>query len=304
MKTVLIVAGPTAVGKTCVAIDLAKHFNTEIISADSRQCYRELKIGVARPSETELKEIPHHFIASHSVHDEVNAAVFEQFALKKTAELFSQHDIVIMAGGTGLYIKAFAEGLDEIPEVPDEVRTAITTAYAEHGIEWLQQKVAEADPVFYESGEIQNPQRLMRALEVRMATGESILAFRKGSKAKRPFNIIRAGLELSKQDLHRNIEGRVDKMVQTGLVEEAERLQSLRQLKALNTVGYSEIFEYLDGKMTLEQAKEEIRKNTRQYAKRQMTWFRKDKEMKWFAPTDMQALLSWVKTSATGDKIS
>ena len=289
-KTVIIVAGPTAVGKTSVAIELARHFQTEIISADSRQCFKELNIGVARPSEEELKQVPHHFIASHSIHENINAGSFEQYALQKVNELFEKHDKVIMTGGTGLYIRALCEGIDEIPAVPAEVRKKIISKYEEKGLEWLQKKVKKKDPEFYKVGEIQNPRRLMRALEVMKATGRSVLEFRKGKKVKRDFNITRIGLELPKEELHRNINARVDKMMQMGLIDEVKTLRSFKHLNALKTVGYTEIFDYLDGNISLEEAIEQIKKNTRQYAKRQMTWFKKDKEINWFAPGEIERI--------------
>ena len=186
-KTVIIIAGPTAVGKTAVAIDVARHFGTEIISADSRQCYRELKIGVARPSEEELAQVKHYFIASHSIHKKVNAVTFENYALEKTAQIFEKHDVAVMVGGTGLYIKAFTDGMDEIPQVSEAIHHEVIQAYISNGLEWLQQQVQENDSQFFETGEIQNPQRLMRALEVWKATGRSIISFRKGEKAQRDF---------------------------------------------------------------------------------------------------------------------
>ena len=285
-KTVIIICGPTAVGKTAVAISIAKHFQTEIISADSRQCFKELKIGVARPSDEELKEVPHHFIASHpvatgSITENINAAFFEKYALQKISELFRNHDIVIMVGGTGLYIKAFCEGLDEIPAIGDTVRKKIIENYVMQGLVWLQEEVKNKDPEFYKTGEVQNPQRMMRALEVIESTGQSILSFRSNKKAKRDFRIIKIGLELPKEELHKNINTRVEKMINEGLVEEVRALNDYRDVNALQTVGYSEIFAHLDGKISLEAVIEEIKKNTRQYAKRQMTWFKKDKEINW-----------------------
>ena len=292
-KTVIIVAGPTAVGKTSVAISLARHFHTEIISADSRQCFKELKIGVARPSEEELKEVPHHFIASHPINENINAGYFEQFALQKVNELFKEHDTVIIVGGTGLYIKSFCEGLDEIPSIDESIRKRIIADYETKGLQWLQDEVSKKDPEFYEVGEKQNPQRLMRALEVMESTGQSVLDFRKNKKTKRDFKIIKIGLELPKEELHDNINSRVDKMVALGLVEEVRSLLSYRQVNALQTVGYSEIFDYLDGKISLGTGIEEIKKNTRQYAKRQLTWFRKDKEIKWFLPQHLDEMIAY-----------
>jgi tRNA dimethylallyltransferase len=292
-KTVVIIAGPTAAGKTTVAISLAKHFQTEIISADSRQCFKELNIGVARPSEDELRDIPHHFIASHSISEEINAAYFEHYALQKVNELFKKHDVVIMVGGTGLYIKAFCEGLDEIPEIDESVRKNVIAQYEEKGLEWLQEEVKKKDPAFFKVGEIQNPHRMMRALEVVESTGQSIISFRKNKKIKRYFSIIKIGLELPKEELHKNINTRVDKMIAAGLVDEVKSLKESQKFNALQTVGYSEIFEYHDGKASLQNAVEEIKKNTRHYAKRQMTWFKKDKEIKWFLPGQLDAMIDY-----------
>lgn len=294
-KTVIIICGPTAVGKTSVAISLAKHFHTEIISADSRQCFKELNIGVARPSANELKEIPHHFIASLSINEEVNAASFEQYALQKVNELFKKNNVVIMVGGTGLYIKAFCEGLDKIPAIDLLIRKRIMGEYEQKGLQWLQDEVKKKDAEFFAVGEIQNPQRMMRALEVVESTGQSILSFRKNEKTKRDFKIIKIGLELSKEELHRNINTRVDKMIADGLVDEVRSLLAFRNLNALQTVGYSEIFEYLAGKISLETAVDEIKKNTRQYAKRQMTWFKKDKEIKWVKPGRADEIIDFVE---------
>jgi len=296
-KTVIIICGPTAVGKTSVSIALAKHFHTEIISADSRQCFKELKVGVARPSEKELKEIPHHFVASYpvaigSVKENINAAFFERFALQKADDLFKTHDIIIMVGGTGLYIKAFCEGLDEIPPIDEAIRKNIIKDYELHGLPWLQEQVKIKDPEFYKVGEIQNPQRSMRALEVVESTGHSILSFRKNKKEERPFNIVKIGLELPKEELHVSINSRVDRMILDGLVEEVSSLKGYRDVNALQTVGYSEIFEHLDGKITLATAIKEIKKNTRQYAKRQMTWFKKDKEINWVNAKQTGEILS------------
>jgi tRNA dimethylallyltransferase len=298
-KKIIIVAGPTAVGKTSVAIQLARYFNTEIISADSRQCFREMNIGVARPSAEELSAVPHHFIASHSIQEEVTAATFETYALQVTGELFIKHDTVIMVGGTGLYIKAFCEGLDMIPAIDPAIRERIMNSYATNGLAWLQQQVQEKDPAFYSSGEIQNPQRIMRALEVVEGTGQSILSFRKGEKAKRDFAIIKTALELPREELHRNIHTRVDQMMKAGLLDEVRSLLPYKHLNALRTVGYAELFDYLDDKYTLDEAIEKIKTNTRQYAKRQMTWFRKDGEIKWFAPAEIEGIIDYSEIGKT-----
>lgn len=296
-KTIIIVCGPTAVGKTAVAIRLAKHFDTEIISADSRQCFKELKIGVARPAEEELQQVKHHFIASHSIREEVTAITFEQYALGKAKELFLQHDVVIMVGGTGLYIKAFCEGLDDIPQVSPETRSRIGEKYKEEGLAWLQGEIREKDPAFFAAGEVQNPQRMMRALEVMEETGQSILLFRKGEKAKRDFRVIKIGLEIPKEDLQRNIRTRVEEMMKEGLPEEARKLIPFNHLNALQTVGYAELFAHFDGKLTLDQAVEEIKIHTRQYAKRQMTWFKRDGEIKWIHPSSVKEMIVFAEES-------
>jgi tRNA dimethylallyltransferase len=296
-KTVIIVAGPTAVGKTSVAIALATHFHTEIVSADSRQCFKELNIGVARPSAEELKTIKHYFIASHSIQDEVNAVVFEKYALEKVHEIFKSHDVAVMVGGTGLYIKAFCEGLHEIPATDAAIRKKIFLSYEQRGLTWLQQEIKEKDPEFYQRGEIKNPQRLLRALEVVESTGQSILSYRNAETAKRNFNIVKIGLELPKEELHSNINSRVDAMIKNGLLHEVNQLSSFKDLNALQTVGYSELFEYLDKRISLEDAIEQIKKNTKQYAKRQLTWFRKDKEVTWFSPADIKKILDFAESS-------
>jgi tRNA dimethylallyltransferase len=294
-KTVIVIAGPTAVGKTAVALQLAKHFQTEIISADSRQCFKELNIGVARPSPIELNQVPHHFIASHSIHEEVTAASFEQFALKKAKDLFQHKDVVVMVGGTGLYIKAFCEGLDRIPEIEPGIRDQVIEQYNTKGIGWLQQQLKEKDPEFYAKGEIQNPQRSMRALEVMEATGRSILNFRNTGKEQRDFSIMKIGLELPRQQLIEQINNRVDQMMEAGQLEEVKELLPFRHLNALQTVGYAELFDYLDNKIPLHEAIERIRINTRQYAKRQMTWFKKDKEFNWFSPYQVAEIIEFAE---------
>ena len=282
-KTCIIIAGPTAVGKTAVAIDIARHFATDIISADSRQCFKEMSIGVAKPSPEELQLVHHYFINSHSINDEVNAVVFEQYALQAVQEIFKQHDIAVITGGTGLYIKAFCEGLDDMPPVSPMIRQQITQQYEQQGIAWLQQQVQQQDPLYYSTGEIQNPQRLIRALEVKQATGESIRTYQQGRKVTRPFNVIKYGIELPKPELHARINARVDIMINQGLVKEVENLLPYKQVNALQTVGYTEIFEYLEGTISLPLAIEKIKTNTRQYAKRQMTWFKKDASIQWFS---------------------
>lgn len=290
-KQIIIVLGPTASGKTELAINLARHFKTEIISCDSRQCYKELNIGVARPSEQELAAIPHHFIASHSIQNELTAADFEKYALEKTEALFQDRDTVIMAGGTGLYIRAFCDGLDAIPEVAADIRATIISEYDTKGIQWLQDQLRCKDPLFAAGGEMQNPQRMMRALEVIEATGHSILYYQRSQKVQRPFSIRKIGVDLPKEELNRRIDLRVDHMIEAGLLEEVRSLQNFKHHNALRTVGYSELFAHLEGSVDLPTAISLIKIHTRQYAKRQMTWFRKDTSIRWISPPELPEVL-------------
>jgi tRNA dimethylallyltransferase len=289
-KTVLILAGPTASGKTLVAAELARRFETEIISADSRQCFKELKIGVAAPPDALLDEIPHHFIQSHSIYDNVTAVTFEEFALKKAEELFLKKDLVVITGGTGLYIQAFCEGLDNIPAVPDSLRQELIASYEELGFEWLEHTLIQADSLYASQGEMKNPQRMLRALEVIRSTGHSILSYRTFQKKQRDFRIIKLALELPRTLLYERINHRVDEMIQSGLIDEAKALISFKQLNALQTVGYKELFAYFDGSLDKERAIELIKQHTRHYAKRQMTWFKRDSEINWFHPDDISAM--------------
>jgi tRNA dimethylallyltransferase len=294
-KNVIAVVGPTAVGKTSCGIRLAEHFQTEILSADSRQCYRELNIGVARPSDEELQQVPHHFIASHSIHEDLTAADYETYALNSSAQLFQEKNQLILVGGTGLYIKAFASGLDPIPEVAPAIRQQVIGLYAEKGIHGLQAELIRLDPEFAQEGDMQNPQRMMRALEVMITTGMSIVAYRSGSDKTRPFGIRWVGLELPREELIRRIDERVETMMQNGLLQEVQALYAHRTLNALQTVGYRELFDHLSGRCSLDEAVERIKISTRQYAKRQMTWFRKVPDMHWFHPSDETGILKFLE---------
>jgi tRNA dimethylallyltransferase len=274
-KTCIIITGPTAVGKTAYAIDLALKFNTQIISADSRQCFKELNIGVAKPSKEQLQKVKHYFISTHSIHEKVNAKIFEEYALRSVDEIFKNNNVAIMVGGTGLYIKAFCEGFDDIPETDEVIRKKLNEQYLNKGIQWLHDEIKLHDPQYFLKGEIQNPQRMLRALEVKLSTGKSILSFHLQKKIKRGFDIKTILLDLPREQLYNNINLRVDQMIQDGLVKEAEDLFHFLHLNALQTVGYNELFSYFEGKISLANAIEEIKKNTRHYAKRQITWLRK-----------------------------
>ena len=292
---VIVICGPTAVGKTKVAIDIAAHFKTQIISADSRQCFKELNIGVAKPSETELNAITHYFINSHSIHENVNAMVFENYALNKVDEICKHNNIAVMVGGTGLYIKAFCEGMDAMPTIDSELREKIFNEYSSKGLVWLQQKLQQKDPLFWQVAEQKNPQRLMRALEIVETTGISNLQFRKGKQSHRNFDIIKIGLNTSRTQLYHQINTRVDEMMQQGLLQEVEQLISYQHLNALQTVGYKEFFNYFNAQHTLQQAIELVKINTRQYAKRQLTWFNKDEAVQWFQPNEVDTIIHAIK---------
>jgi tRNA dimethylallyltransferase len=293
--TIIVIAGPTAAGKTALAIQVAKAFDTAIISADSRQCYRELSIGTAKPSPQELQAVPHYFIDSHSIQEEVNAGLFEKLALQYAQEIFQKTPVAVMCGGTGLYIKAFCEGIDDMPAIAPGIREAINKQYEKEGLAWLQQELQQRDPGFYAIAETQNPQRLIRALEVLEATGRSITTFRTANRTPRDFRIIKIGVTRPKELLHRNIHHRVDQMMAAGLLEEVKSVLPYRHHNALQTVGYQEIFDYLDGKTSLEQAIDLIKTHTRQYAKRQLTWFRKDKEFHWIDAAEGEEVLGYLR---------
>jgi tRNA dimethylallyltransferase len=283
-KTIILIAGPTAVGKTSMAVSIAKQFNTSIISADSRQCFKELTIGVAKPSEEDLQAIPHYFINTYSVQEQITAASFESYALQIASSLFKSNDVVVLVGGTGLYIKSFLEGMDEIPTVSEIIRHQLTALYKMNGIEWLTMQLEQKDPLFASEGEMQNPQRMLRALEVMEATSSSILQFRKGEKKPRSFDVIKIGLDLPREELYNRINHRVDIMMEQGLLEEVRSLIPLKHLNALQTVGYRELFDYFNGQVTLDSAVSKIKQNTRHYAKRQLTWFKRDESINWFHP--------------------
>jgi tRNA dimethylallyltransferase len=286
-KTCIIICGPTASGKTSAAIDVAQYFNTEIISADSRQCFKELNIGVAKPSQEELNSVPHHFIHTHSVHDNFTAADYEKYAIAEIKKIFTTRDIAVMVGGTGLYIKAFCDGLDDIAAIDEKIKKEIVFQYNEHGIVWLQAKIKEEDPLYFKKGEIKNPQRLMRALEVVRNSGKSILEQQTKIKKQRDFNIIKIGIDLPRGFLYERINNRVDFMVEQGLEAEARSLFPFKNLNALQTVGYRELFDYFENKISKERAIELIKQNTRHYAKRQLTWFKKDEAVQWRQPEEI-----------------
>ena len=279
-----------------MGIEVARHFSTSIISADSRQCYRELNIGVAKPSETELNLVKHYFINSHSMHDNINAADFEKYALNAVEEIFSKTDIALMVGGTGLYTRAFQQGLDDIPQVPENIRKQLNDQFEKYGIEWLANQLKTVDPDFYSSGEIHNPQRMLRALEVKVFTGKSIKSFQRKTKATRDFDCINISINLPRKELYLRINSRVDNMIEQGLIQEVAALIPYKNLNALQTVGYRELFDHFEQLITLEEAITKIKQNTRHYAKRQITWLTHQlPEAHKFAP-DAQSVISFIES--------
>lgn len=274
MKKLIVIAGPTASGKTDLAIQLAQHFDTEILSADSRQCYKELGVGVAKPSDEQLQLVKHHFINSHSIHDEVSAGEYERFGLNVLKGIFKKKDTALLVGGTGLYIKAICEGIDEMPPIDLNIKKEIEEKYAENGLVWLQQEVEKNDPDFYAVGEKDNPTRLIRALVFILSNKKSILSFRNSIAKKRPFQIEKYTINTEKSILYERINNRVDKMIEENLIVEARNLLPFKHLKNLQTVGYSELFEYFENKCSKEFAIEKIKQHSRNYAKRQITWFK------------------------------
>lgn len=290
--TAIILLGPTASGKTDIAIQLAQHFNTSIISADARQCYIELNIGVAKSSKQQLNTVAHYFINTHHITETVNAAIFEQYALQIAEQSFQKSNYIVITGGTGLYIKAFCEGLDNIPTIPNTLQSTIREMYEQKGIAWLQKELVAKDPTFAQQENMQNPQRMLRALEVIIHTGKSIRTFQTNIKKQRSFRIIKMGLDWNREELYDRINKRVDLMIEQGLLDEVKSLLPYRHLPALQTVGYQELFEYIDGKCSLEEAIIAIKQNTRHYAKRQLTWFRKDPSIQWLKIHDLKSIFT------------
>ena len=293
-KYLFVIVGPTGIGKTELSIGIAEKLKTEIISADSRQFYRELKIGTAAPDSGQLKKIKHHFIGNRSIAEYYSIFMFEQDVLKILDNLYSKYGSVIMTGGSGLYIDAVCSGVDDIPDIEEQIREEILKKYEKEGIEGLRFDIKKLDPYFYDSADLKNPKRLMRALEVCVMTGKPFSSFRKGSLVKRPFNIKLIGLNRDREELYNIINKRVDKMIEEGLIEEAKEFYSKKHLNSLNTVGYKELFPFFDGEYPIDRAIELIKRNSRRYAKRQLTWFNKNKNIKWFHPDDEEDIIEYI----------
>lgn len=294
-KTLYIVAGPTAVGKTRFAIELAQLLKTEILSADSRQFFKEMRIGTAVPSSKELAMVPHHFIQHLSIHQDYNVHRFEKDALGKINQLFAKFDDLVMVGGSGLYLNAVAFGIDDLPDPSVEIRAYLEKVQLEEGLDGLRKLLREKDPDFYELVDIHNPNRIKRALEVCLTTGKPYSSLRAGQAKERDFNIKWIGLLQDREQLYHKINRRVDIMIEEGLIEEVNSLSGLKHLNALNTVGYREFFQWMAGEQTYEWAVEKVKTNSRRYAKRQMTWFRKNKEIHWLDVEDLEEMASFKK---------
>ena len=297
MQTLIVITGPTAVGKTALTIELALHYGVPILNADSRQIYRELPIGTAAPTQEEQRLVKHYFVSTKSIKDYYNASLFEQEVLEHLKE--SASDINILSGGSMMYIDAVCNGIDDIPTIRDDIREEMKRRYREEGLESLCEDLKRLDPEHYEVVDRQNYRRVIHALEICYQTGKTYTSFRKQEKKPRPFRIVKIGLNRNRQELYDRINRRVDKMMDDGLLEEAKGLYDFRATNALNTVGYKELFDYIDGRWSLDEAVERIKGNTRRYARKQLTWFKRDPDMRWFHPDQKQEILNYIQYETT-----
>ena len=295
----IVITGPTGIGKTGVAIQLAKHFDAEIISADSRQLFKELYIGTATPKPHELSAVKHHFIQSHSITDNYNASRYETEALQLINELFIKTNLLFLTGGSMLYIDAVCKGIDEMPDADPEIRLNLKLKFENEGIESLRLQLKQLDPDYYQNVDLKNPNRIIHALEICLTTGKPYSSFRTNPKKQRPFSIIKIALDCDRHILHNRINTRVDKMIDEGLENEAKNLLGYRNLNALNTVGYRELFDYFDGKTSRETAIELIKRNSRRYARKQLTWFKNDQQIKWFHPESVTEIIKYIELNTS-----
>ena len=293
MNTLIVVLGPTGVGKSDISIQLAKFYKTDIISADSRQLFRELSIGTAVPNKSDLKSVCHHFIQSRSIHDYYNVSEYETEALELINYLFKTKNPLILAGGSMMYVDTICKGIDDIPTVFPEIRKKIIEWYEEHGLEKLRQRLLTLDPEYYHIVDLNNPKRLLHAVEVCQMTGKTFTSFRKNTVRERPFKIIKIGINQNREILYQRINQRVDRMMEIGLLEEARSVYQFKNLNSLNTVGYKELFAYFDDQCSLTEAVDLIKRNSRKYARKQLTWFRKDVEIHWFEPEQIQEIVTF-----------
>jgi len=297
-QTLIVILGPTGIGKTDLSIDIARELDTEIISSDSRQIYKELKIGTAVPSDDQLQRVKHHFIGHKSIYDYYNASMFEFEVLDLLNELYKTHNHVVMTGGSGMYIQAVCDGIDELPTIDTQLRKDLIQKYHDEEIESLRIQLKMLDPESYQKIDLKNPKRILKALEVTIQTGQPYSSFLTRPKKKRPFHILKIGLQRERDELYERINKRVDEMIQEGLVEEARKFFKDRHLNSLNTVGYKELFEHFEGKISLAKAIELIKRNSRHYAKRQISWFNRDKEISWFHPENKQKIVHFIQRNS------
>jgi tRNA dimethylallyltransferase len=293
VKTLIVITGPTAVGKTALCLDIAQHYGIPIINADSRQIYKELQIGTASPTAEQLSQVKHYFVGTLSLNDYYSASLFEQQVLEILDSEFREHDYALMTGGSMMYIDAVCNGIDDIPTVDDETREKLKSRLANEGLESLVEELRKLDPEYYEIVDKQNPRRVVHGLEICLMTGNTYTSYRKAERKERPFKIIKIGLTRPREELYQRINSRVDQMMEQGLLEEAQRLYPQRHLNALNTVGYKELFNYMDGIWTLDEAVERIKGNTRRYARKQLTWFKKDSDIIWAHPTNISEIFHY-----------
>lgn len=293
-KTLIIILGPTGVGKTDLSIEIAQKFNTVIISADSRQIYKEMNIGTAVPSAEQLAAVKHYCIQHKSIHDYYNASMFEVEVLSMLDELFTMHDVVVMTGGSMMYIDVVCKGIDDLPTIDMKIRNKWLRIWKEKGLEFLQSKVKEIDPEFYAVTDVKNPKRMLKALEIYEMTGKPYSDLRTGRQKQRDFNIVKIGLNREREELYKRINQRVDEMMKNGLMDEARPLLPHQHINSLNTVGYKELFDYFEEKITLNKAVELIKRDSRRYAKRQLSWFKRDKEIEWFHPDETQKIINFL----------
>lgn len=293
-KTLIVITGPTAVGKTALCLDIAQHFGIPVINADSRQIYKELKIGTASPTIEQMRRVPHYFVGSLSLHDYYSASLFEQQVLEILQREFEHSDYALLTGGSMMYIDAVCNGIDDIPTVDDATRELLKSRLSNEGLEPLVEELRRLDPEYYEIVDKQNPRRVVHGLEICLMTGKTYTSFRKHEKKERPFRIVKIGLNRDREELYNRINQRVDQMMTDGLLDEAQRLYPMRHMNALNTVGYKEMFAYIDGTWTLEEAVERIKGNTRRYARKQLTWYKKDEQIRWFHPDEIEQIYSYI----------
>lgn len=293
-KRLIVLVGPTGAGKTDVGVQLALHYDAPVLSTDSRQMYRGLAIGTAQPAAVQLQAVEHHFIASHDIKDNLSCGEYETQALARLGELFAEHDNVIAVGGSGLYVRALCEGMDELPQADPALRDELAERLRTEGLETLAGQLRTLDPAYYEAVDRNNPARVVRALEVCLQTGRPFSELRTGARRKRDFGIVKLGVDMPREELYARIDRRVDQMITDGLEAEARAMYPHRHLNALQTVGYREFFDYFEGRITYDEAVELIKRNSRRYAKRQLTWFRRDTEIRWFRPDQTDEMIKWI----------